>query len=97
MERGNGMAEEPLGLFFIEPALGFDPVVEGFAFDVGHAEENDIALLADVKNGHDIRMAQGRDRAGLLLEILDVIGIAGVFGPQDFDGDVAFQAPVPAP
>ena len=36
-------------------------------------------------------MAQGRHRAGLVLEILDVIGIGGVLGPQDLDGDVAFQ------
>ena len=91
MERGDGVAQEPLGVFLGEPALVSIQFVEGLALDVGHAEENDVAFLADVENRDDVRMAQGRDGARLVLEILDVVGVGGVLGPQDLDGDVALQ------
>ncbi len=91
VERGDGVAEEPLGVVLGEPALALDPVLKGLAVDVGHAEEDDVAFLADVENGDDVGMAQGGDGAGLVLEVLDEVLVGGVLGAQDLDGDVALE------
>jgi hypothetical protein len=52
---------------------------------------------AHVVDGDDARVVEGGGGAGLLLEALASLGIAGHLGGQDLDGDVAAELAVPGP
>ncbi len=57
------------------------------AFEVLHDEEGDAVLLADVVEHADVRVVQGRDRAGLAVEPLTQLRVVREDGREDLDGD----------
>ena len=58
---------------------------EGFSLEMLHHDELNAALLADVVERADVRMADLGDGQGLALETLDALGILRLFWFQDLD------------
>src|SRR5687767_2728831 len=62
--------------------------------DVFRGEEELLVGLPELVDGEDVRVIEGRDRAGLLLEAPRPLAIEGEVGGQDFEGDAAAEPPV---
>ncbi len=77
-------------LFQLErPAL--DLVFESRALQILHGDESLPVLLADVVDGADVGMVQGRSRLGLALEAGQRLGVLGDVIRQELEGDKAMQ------
>jgi hypothetical protein len=49
-------------------------------------------VRADVEHGEHVRVVEGADRARLLVESAEPLGVRAVRGGEDLDGDVATEA-----
>lgn len=58
-----------------------------FPFQVLHHQELRCALLANVMNGADVRVLQGRDGSSLSLEPLIMLRTGGKMSGKDLDGN----------
>ncbi len=74
-----------------------EPLREALALQVLHDQEVDAILLANVIEGADVGVIQGRDGAGLALEALAGLGVIGGLRGENLDGHGAVQAGVPGP
>ena len=90
----DGDIEQPLGR---QRLAGGDELAQGLSLDQLHGDVEGAVGLADVVDGQDVGMIQGRGRAGLLLEALAAIGIRRDGGGQDLDRDLAPELRVPRP
>jgi hypothetical protein len=70
---------------------------EGLAGQVLHDEVHPAALLADVVEGADVGVGDGRDRAGLVLEAGPRHGVGGHVGGQHLERHHALEAGVEGP
>src|SRR5262245_59714533 len=59
-----------------------------------HDDETTLVAFADIMHGNDVGMIEGRSGLGFLDEPAHVLGVAGEFGWQYFDRDLAIQARV---
>ena len=73
-----------------QPAGG-QQVAQGLALHPFHDHEGHAGLMANVMDGQDIGMVQGRSRLGFLLETTQTISI-GEIGWEDLDRDPAIEA-----
>ena len=77
--------------FFERNRTGGDPLGEGRPFDqLQHQRPNPVRLLETVDRG-DVRMVERGEDAGLPLEALHSLFIAGEGFGQDLDGHLALQ------
>ena len=74
--------------------LPCDAVLQRLAFQALHDDEGLALVLADVVDGADVRMVQGGGGAGLALEALERLLIAGELRRQELEGHEAAQARV---
>ena len=69
-------------------------VLERFAFEILQDEVVELPVAADVVDGTDVRIVQGRNRARFLLEALPRFRIAGEHAGEHLDGDRAIEPDV---
>ena len=67
---------------------------ERFAFEKFHDEKVGAVLVADVVEVANVRMREGRDRAGFAIEAGLGVGIGGQVHRENFYGDAAVEAGV---
>ena len=65
---------------------------EGVALHVLHDDVVALLALADLEDGHDVRVVDARREARLLEEHLDELGLAREVRVQPLDGDEALEA-----
>jgi hypothetical protein len=73
---------------------GGQPLAQRFPFEQLRHGVGDAVVHADVEDGEDIGMRQGRDGPGLALEPRAPVGIAREERRKDLHGDIALQARV---
>ena len=79
-----------------QPADAAQALVQILAFEELHDDERrPIVVAIEVGDLDDVRVAQRRDRARLVLEALVDIGVGGGLAVQDLDGEQAPGAHVP--
>ena len=74
--------------------LAVDHALEGLALEQFHGDEVAATLLADLVDGADARMIEGRGGASLALKALEGGRIFFRFGRQEFESDVAAEVEV---
>ena len=67
---------------------------QGAALHVLHCHEIGIAGLAPVVDGHDVGVVQASHGLGLAAEALDEVGVDGVLGEENLEGDFAVEEEV---
>ena len=72
-------------------------LAKGLAFEQLRHDERRIGIGADVVHGEDVRVAQRRGRAGLLLEAVEAIDIGREDAGQDLDRDVTPEPRIACP
>ena len=70
---------------------------KGLPFQQLRHDERRIGIGADVEDGEDVRVAQCRGRAGLLLEAVEAIDIGREDAGQDLDRDVTPEPRIACP
>jgi len=71
-----------------------EPVFQGLAFQKLHNQEGSSLMVADVVDGADVGMVQGRRGAGLPLEAIQCLLVFGILLRQELQGDVAAESGV---
>jgi hypothetical protein len=66
-----------------------EPLLQRFAFEILHHEERNAPVLADLEQGDDVLVPQGRRRPRLAQEAGAGLGIVGQLRPHDLEGDHA--------
>ena len=69
--------------------LGLNQVLQGFAAEAFHHDEEMSVVLADFVDGADVGVVQGRCGAGFAAETLERLGIVGSIVGQELQGDEA--------
>src|ERR1700722_5309643 len=72
-----------------------DGVLESMAFEQFHGDKRAAFEFADVVNGADVRVVQGRGGAGFSAETFDGLWILRNIVGKKFEGDGAAEAGVP--
>ncbi len=72
-------------------------LAKGLSFEQLRHDERRIGVGADVVHGEDVRVAQCRGRAGLLLEAVEAIDIGREDAGQDLDRDVTPEPRIACP
>ena len=71
-----------------------EAIAQGLAFEVFHDQEIRPVLVADVMKGADVRVVQGRNRAGFALQALLCLEIGRKMRRQDLHRHGAIQTRV---
>ena len=79
-----------------EPALYFEYTVEAF-WQVLHGDEVVISMLSDLEDVNYVGVGDIDAETGLKLEALDLVGIVGQVGVEDFEGYNLPRFAVPCP
>jgi hypothetical protein len=70
-------------------------LAESFSLEELRDEKDDLRLFAEVVNVQDVRMREGRDRAGFPFEPGERLRIPGEVIGQDLDSDFAVEPRIP--
>ncbi len=91
IERVSDLDTEVQQLFNLE-RTALDLVLEGYAIQILHGDESFPVLLADVVDGADIGMVQGRSCLCFALEAAEGLGIFGHVFRKKFQRDKAAES-----
>ena len=90
-ERPPHLPDQVQGPLRIHPGGFLDPCLEITALHVLHGDPHHVVHGADVVDGDDVGMGQGRDDAALVEETADEIALAVAFGVHALEHHLAMQ------
>src|SRR6266516_1391222 len=97
VERVADLAEQRRGGLGVEPPARLQHRPQGLAVDQLHDDEGQAALLTGVVDRHDVGVGEPRRGAGLAVELLAEVAVAGELGAGDLERDDPVELPVVRP
>ena len=79
------------GLAGLERAGRLDPLAEGHALDVLEGDVMERAVLADAEDAGDVLVVELGGRSAFLVESLDDLGVDGLVGREQLEGDLPVE------